>query len=362
MKPPYESTTSNDNMNHRELAFGVPGDINTATGGYAYNRKIMSELTQAGWKVVLVALGDGFPDPDDVALSKAHQKLMAVAPGTPLVVDGLALGVMPETAKALSKEHTLIALVHHPLALESGLSKEKIARLKSSETRSLEHAKHVIVTSGATAKIVKDFGVTEDRLSVVIPGTEVLARAPKVATTMTELLSVGTITHRKGFDILIKALALLKSLNWHLTIVGDTTRDDECARQVDQLIHQHQLQTRITIAGVLSEADLSERYAGSDVFVLASRFEGYGMAYTEAMAHGLPIIGTTAGAIADTVTHQAGLLVAPDSVEELAKALKTMLNEPKTRENYAKEAKKTASFLPSWQASAALFAEVILAI
>ena len=220
----------------------------------------------------------------------------------------------------------------------------------------------MIVTSGATAKVVKDFGVTEDRLSVVMPGTEVLARAPKVATTMTELLSVGTITHRKGFDVLINALALLKSLSWHLTIVGDMTRDDECARKVVQLIHQHQLQSRITITGVLSEADLADRYAGSDVFVLASRFEGYGMAYTEAMAHGLPIIGTTAGAIADTVTHQAGMLVAPDDVVALTKALKTMLNEPKTRENYAKEAKKTASLLPSWQDSATLFAEVIRAI
>ena len=349
-------------MNLCEMAFGVPGDINSATGGYAYNRKIMAKLTQAGWKVDLVALGEGFPDPDDVALSKAHQQLMAVAPGTPLVVDGLALGVMPETAKALSKEHTLIALVHHPLALESGLTKENIARLKSSETKSLEYAKHVIVTSGATAKVVKDFGVTEDRLSVVMPGTEVLARAPKVATTMTELLSVGTITHRKGFDVLINALALLKSLIWHLTIVGDMTRDDECARKVVQLIHQHQLQSRITITGVLSEADLADRYAGSDVFVLASRFEGYGMAYTEAMAHGLPIIGTTAGAIADTVTHQAGMLVAPDDVVALTKALKTLLNEPKTRENYAKEAKKTASLLPSWQDSATLFAEVIRAI
>ena len=113
---------------------------------------------------------------------------------------------------------------------------------------------------------------------------------------------------------------------------------------------------------MLSEADLADRYAGSDVFVLASRFEGYGMAYTEAMAHGLPIIGTTAGAIADTVTHQAGMLVAPDDVVALTKALKTMLNEPKTRENYAKEAKKTASLLPSWQDSATLFAEVIRAI
>jgi glycosyltransferase involved in cell wall biosynthesis len=349
-------------MSRHRLAFAVPGDINTATGGYGYDRKIMAQLAQAGWQVEHVELGEGFPSPDALTLHHAHQKLIALPPSMPLVVDGLALGVMPDTAHALSKEHTLIALVHHPLALESGLSNEAIDRLKQSETKALQYAKHVIVTSQATAKIMKNFGVTEDRMSVVIPGTEVTPAAPRVEFTSTQLLSVGSVTHRKGFDVLINALSLIKDLTWHLTIVGDTSRDDECASQVIQLIQLHQLQTRITMIGTLSQAQLSTRYANSDVFVLASRFEGYGMAYTEAMAHGLPIIGTTAGAIPDTVPHQAGILVTPDDVVELANAITKLVSEPMTRQMYAKEALKTASLLPSWQAAGAAFADVVLAI
>jgi glycosyltransferase involved in cell wall biosynthesis len=349
-------------MSRHRLAFAVPGDINTATGGYGYDRKIMAQLAQAGWQVEHVELGEGFPSPDALTLHHAHQKLIALPPSMPLVVDGLALGVMPDTAHALSKEHTLIALVHHPLALESGLSNEAIDRLKQSETKALQYAKHVIVTSQATAKIMKNFGVTEDRMSVVIPGTEVTPAAPRVEFTSTQLLSVGSVTHRKGFDVLINALSLIKDLTWHLTIVGDTSRDDECASQVIQLIQLHQLQTRITMIGTLSQAQLSTRYANSDVFVLASRFEGYGMAYTEAMAHGLPIIGTTAGAIPDTVPHQAGILVTPDDVVELANAITKMVSEPMSRQMYAKEALKTASLLPSWQAAGAAFADVVLAI
>jgi len=349
-------------MSRHRLAFAVPGDINTATGGYGYDRKIMAQLAQAGWQVEHVELGEGFPSPDALTLHHAHQKLIALPPSMPLVVDGLALGVMPDTAHALSKEHTLIALVHHPLALESGLSNEAIDRLKQSETKALQYAKHVIVTSQATAKIMKNFGVTEDRMSVVIPGTEVPPAAPRVEFTSTQLLSVGSVTHRKGFDVLINALSLIKDLTWHLTIVGDTSRDDECASQVIQLIQLHQLQTRITMIGTLSQAQLSTRYAKSDVFVLASRFEGYGMAYTEAMAHGLPIIGTTAGAIPDTVPHQAGILVTPDDVVELANAITKMVSEPMSRQMYAKEALKTASLLPSWQAAGAAFANVVLAI
>jgi len=351
-------------MSRHRLAFAVPGDINTATGGYGYDRKIMAQLAQAGWQVEHVELGEGFPSPDALTLHHAHQKLIALPPSMPLVVDGLALGVMPDTAHALSKEHTLIALVHHPLALESGLSNEAIDRLKQSETKALQYAKHVIVTSQATAKIMKNFGVTEDRMSVVIPGTEVTLApaAPRAEFTSTQLLSVGSVTHRKGFDVLINALSLIKDLTWHLTIVGDTSRDDECASQVIQLIQLHQLQTRITMIGTLSQAQLSTRYANSDVFVLASRFEGYGMAYTEAMAHGLPIIGTTAGAIPDTVPHQAGILVTPDDVVELANAITKMVSEPMSRQMYAKEALKTASLLPSWQAAGAAFANVVLAI
>ena len=79
-----------------------------------------------------------------------------------------------------------------------------------------------------------------------------------------------------------------------LTIAGDRTRDPKAAAQLDADIDRHGLGARIDVLGALPADRIEALYAQSDLFVLASRFEGYGMAYAEALAHGLPVVGTTA--------------------------------------------------------------------
>ena len=125
------------------------------------------------------------------------------------------------------------------------------------------------------------------------------------------LLSVGAIVPRKGFDVLIAALATLADLPWQLTIAGDRTRDPQCRRTARCRYRASQTwQIASPCSAPCRRERLAALYAEADVFVLASHFEGYGMAYAEAIAHGLPVIGTTAGAIPDTVPPDAGLLVA----------------------------------------------------
>src|SRR5262249_62134780 len=92
----------------------------------------------------------------------------------------------------------------------------------------------------------------------------------------------------------------------------------------------------------------------ADLFVLPSRFEGYGMAYPEAIAHGVPVIGTTAGAIPQTVSAEAGVLVAPDDVEALVGTLQRLIANRHERERLAAGAR--AAQFPSWNQQAALFA------
>jgi glycosyltransferase involved in cell wall biosynthesis len=97
----------------------------------------------------------------------------------------------------------------------------------------------------------------------------------------------------------------------------------------------------------------------SDVFVLASRFEGYGMALAEAIAHGLPVVSTMAGAISDTVPVGTGLLVPPDDAAALAQALRRLISDRAERQRLAMKARAAAAQLPTWQDSARLFAGAI---
>jgi glycosyltransferase involved in cell wall biosynthesis len=347
----------------KRVAFAVPGDLATPTGGYAYDRRMIAELQALGWQVYVIDLGGGFPRPGAEAKAAAGSKLAAAPERCPIVVDGLAFGVLPEAAGELRERNPLIALVHHPLAFETGLPPADAEALMKSERDALASTHGVIVTSPSTATLLsEDYDVPLDLITVACPGTDRGTMARGSADGTLRLISVGAVVPRKGFDVLIEALAPLASLPWRLTIAGDRTRDPTATAQLDTDIARHGLGGRIEMLGVVERHRLDALYADADLFVLASRFEGYGMAYAEALARGLPIVGTTAGAVPDTVPPSAGILVEPNDVKALARTLRMLIENRKEREWLAAGARKAAETLPTWQDSARLFAAAIEAV
>jgi len=340
-----------------EASFAVPGDLATPTGGYAYDRRIIAELSALAWRIEVVDLGDGFPYPTADTRAAACARLAAL-PRHPVVIDGLAFGALPEAAAALRASHRLVALVHHPLALESGLSAADAASLRASERSALVCARHVIATSATVARLlVADYGVASGRLSVVEPGTDRVSAPPRNREGVVKLLAVGSVIPRKGYDVLVAALARLRHLPWRLVIAGDCGRSPQTSRGFRAEIARLGLTDRISLLGAVASEQMSPLYASADLFVLPSRFEGYGMAYAEAIAHGVPVIGTTAGAIPQTVSADAGVLVAPDDVEALAAELQRLIASPDQRERLAAGAR--AVTFPSWSEQAARFARVL---
>ena len=340
------------------IVFAVPGDLATPTGGYAYDRRMIGELTALGWTVELIDLGSGFPQPTAEIRATAANRLGSMDNRCPIVIDGLAFGVLPELAERMRESHRLVALVHHPLALETGLSADEAVFLRASEQRALTCASHVIATSAATMSILaQDFHVPVERMSVVEPGTDMAAFAPHQPGDAIGLLSVGAVVPRKGYDVLVAALDQIRELRWRLVIAGDCTRSTSTASELHAEIARLGLGDRIDMRGALSPEQVAALYSSSDIFVLASRFEGYGMAFTEALAHGLPVVGTRVGAAVENVPQDAGVLVPVDNASALASALRHLMENPQERERLAAGAR--AVTFPSWREQAERFARVL---
>jgi len=337
----------------------VQGDLATPTGGYRYDGRIIEELRQLGWQVDVANIGDGFPFPSSAQRATALAMLSAVPAGCPIVLDGLAFGALPE-AGALRWHRPLIALVHQPLALDPGLDTLQADSFRESERAALAAAARVVVTSESTARIVTgDYGVPARRVSIVRPGNDPVARAPGNSDGIVRLLSIGSVLPVKGYDVLIAALATLTDMPWRLTIAGDRMRNAAFAAQLDADIEAHGLGDRVAMLGAVPPARIIELFLASDVFVLASRFEGYGMALAEAISHGLPVVSTTAGAIPQTVPAGSGLLVPPDDASALAHALRRVIGDRGERSRLARNARAAAAQLPTWQESTRLFAGAI---
>ena len=342
----------------KEVVFAVPGDLATPTGGYTYDRRIIAELPALGWRAQVLDLGDGFPRPSAPTRAAACAQLAALLPGRPVVIDGLAFGVLADAASALRSRHPLVALVHHPLALESGLRAGEAAAFQQSERAALACARRVVVTSRATARLLAaDYDVPAERMSVVEPGTDRNEVPPRTSGQVVALLAVGAVVPRKGYDVLVAALARLKNGPWRLVIVGDCDRSPDAARRLEADIARLGLAERVTMVGAVTPDRLAALYAAADLFVLPSHFEGYGMAYAEAIAHGVPVVGTTAGAIPETVPADAGVLVPPDDIDALAGALRRLIERPDERQRLAASAR--AARFPSWRDQAALFAGIL---
>ena len=347
----------------KRLAFAVPGDLATPTGGYAYDRRMIAELGRLGWQIDVVELGNGFPLPSETTRATAQARLFDIPKGRTVVIDGLALGALPEAASQLRTRNALLAVVHHPLALETGLSAQEVTTLRASERDALAAVDAIVVTSSATQRcLVEDYAVPAQRIFVAPPGSDSVTPSQGSTDGIVRLLSVGAVVPRKGFDVLIAALATIAELPWHLTIVGDRTRDRKAVAQLDADIRLHRLDDRVTVLGEVSSHHLAELYVAADAFVLASRFEGYGMAYAEALAHGLPVVGTTAGAIPDTVPPNAGVLVEPNDVKALTRTLRMLIGNPKERQWLASGAREAGAMLPTWEDSAKRLASAIEAL
>jgi glycosyltransferase involved in cell wall biosynthesis len=278
----------------------------------------------------------------------------------------------------------IVALVHHPLAAETGIDPALSAALETSERRALAAVRSVVVTSRTTAGALRRYGVDPDRVTVVEPGTDpaplargsALSSRPSAVGTLSvlspepfdvALLCVATLTPRKGHELLFRALASVSQRNWRLTCAGSVDRDPATVARLRSQLHADALEDRVELTGDLDTKALDARYAAADLFVLPTLYEGYGMAVAEALARGLLVISTATGAIDDLVTGgfgrpsdcPAGIVLPPGDVNALAHALARVLDAADFRAQLAHGARIARGRLPRWNVSCEKMAAVL---
>ena len=350
-------------MRARELHLIVPGPLDQRTGGYLYDARIAEGLTALGWTVIAHGLEGKFPEGNTCAEASLARTLEGIPQGARVVLDGLAMSSLPNPLRTHRDRLWLTALIHHPLADETGLETAVHERLARLERESLAQCTGAVVTSAFTARRLGAYGIPPSRVRVVPPGTDpARAAAGPRSGEPPRLLCVGSVSPRKGQDVLVRALARIPALPWSCLCAGSLTHWPEFAVSVLELARALDLEDRIDFPGELGAPELDTLYHSASIFVLATHYEGYGMVLAEALARGLPVLSTRGGAVPDTVPPEAGVLVPPGDERALAAVLRELLSGPEgaaRRAELGEGSLRHGRSLPTWHDATLAFERAV---
>jgi hypothetical protein len=309
----------------------VPADLDTPTGGNIYDRSLAVALSDLGAEVEQRPVDGRWP----VATSSDRDRLTELLQGDgPVLVDGLlACGAPESVAAAVAAGARVHVLVHLPLALETGLTAAGAAVLEALERQSLHAATGVLATSQWAADDLRKRHDL-DTVAVALPGTDPAPAA--TGSTPPRLLHLATVSPRKDQLGVVEALALVQDLPWTADLVGVLDADPAYTAQVRAAIDRHGLGERVRLTGPAGGATLHAVWDSSDLLLLPSYAETWGMVVTEALARGLPaVVGRDTGAEEALGRTRAGVVpgavVAPGDPTALAAAVRDLLGSGRER-------------------------------
>jgi glycosyltransferase involved in cell wall biosynthesis len=356
-----------------EMYFVVPrgfDDPHRPSGGNAYDVRVARDLAGARWRVhlrpvalralgVLGALG-GARDSLAGTRDSLAGTLGALPDGSTVLVDGLVGSAAEDAMLPHSRRLRLVALVHLPLgAGRGGFEQDESVweETRQAESAVLKACQAVICTSEWTRRwLVTQYGLAPARLWIARPGADEAA-AVGGSPSGSQLLCVGALTPVKGQDLLLEALTALRDLDWCCTMVGPLDRDAGFVARLREQAERAGIADRVRLVGPTAIAQLEATYAASDLLVLASRVESFGMVVSEALAFGLPVVATDVGGIPEAFLGAGseaspgaapGALVSPEGSGPLTKALREWLTQPQTRLDWREAAQQRRLTVPRW--------------
>lgn len=333
----------------------LPGDIDdpaSPSGGNGYDRRVCRGLAATGWTVREHPVPGDWPRPGAGERAALAGVLAGLPDGALVLLDGLVASTVPELLAPQARRLRQVVLVHLPLETDA-------------EAGALAAATAVVTTSEWTRRRLLDrYALPADRVRAAPPGADPAPPATRTADGAA-LLCVAAVTPHKGHDVLAAALAAVTDLPWSCDCVGGLTRDPDFVDRLRRQLTAVGLDDRVRLVGPRTGPALDAAYAAADLLVLPSRGETYGMVVTEALARGVPVLGTDVGGLPEALGRapdgsRPGLLVPPDDPDALAGALRRWLTDPVLRARLRRSARDRRDTLTDWAVTSTRLAAVLM--
>jgi glycosyltransferase involved in cell wall biosynthesis len=335
-----------------KVAFITVGKKDRKTGGYLYNARLVTGLRGRGVEVEeIVACGASPVEQRAAARRFAFDPSMFDV----VVIDALARIVVAPHLDRWRTISPVVALVHELPGVAEGEPE-----LEREHEEPLLRTDRLVAVSGHGRSVLLSRGVSAERIRVVPPGFDgVTVHGPSTrGGGPLRALCVAQWIPRKGIRTLVEAWTLRERPGAVLELVGETDADPDYAVRVRDTIETAPPGS-IVVSGRVDDARLGDAYASADLFVLPSRYEGYGIVYAEALASGLPVIACGVGPVPELVGGEAAVLIEPDHADDLCAALDLLLEDSALRASMSAAAVRRASGLPRWEDTVCGFEAVL---
>ena len=338
----------------------IYGRLDALTGGWIYDRLMVEHLRAQGHTVEVISLkqrnyvrnlADNF--------SPSFYRRLLDHDCQLLLQDGLAHPSLVGLNQRIKRRRScpLVTIVHQVLCRQP-LKRYQQLIYQAVERRYFKSVDGFIFNSETTRANVETLVGRQrpavvaypggDRLGCLASDAVVEARCRRAGPL--QLILVGNLTPNKGVLPLIAGLSRLPPESWRLSLIGSLTMDRAYVQQVRSLIDRLGLGNRIDMPGPLDGHELAERLNDSQVFVLPFSYEGFGVACLEAMAWGLPVVGSTRGALKEFVYDGInGVLIPPGDMTAFTQQIQRLHRDRNLLADYGQEALKTLRHRPGWR-------------
>lgn len=338
----------------------IYGSLDTLTGGFLYDRMMVRHLREAGHDVRVFSLPwPGYAG--QLAANRSHDLIRDIQA---VKLDILLQDELCHPALFLRNRlirgvvnGPVVSIVHH-LRVSEEHARHLLPLYRAVERHYLATVDAFIYNGQTTRRTVERL-IPQKRHVVAYPSgsrfdglndAAITARAAQQRPL--EVVFLGGLIPRKGLHTLLDALRIMQSKVEslpNLTVVGNTEFDRGYTADVRQQIQRYQLGSRVTLTGQLPDEDVAARLAAADVLAVPSQYEGFGIAYLEGMAFGLPAIGTTGGAAGEIITHSVtGFLPAPGDAGALAGYLIQLASDRTRLKQMSIAARRRFETHPTW--------------